>query len=200
LHIDILLEKKIASPDVFGLVGCLVYFHNEDTDSLREFFGRQTFSDGRFDSAFDNMQVAGQDQVTPAGVSAWVGNSGLDQPDDRFDEAIYASIRRYLRPPFHPAKDGEPQSYPREQAKLIASRPGQQKIRGVAGSGKTMVLARRAVAAHKRTGGPVLILTYNITLRNYIHDKISRVREDFGWDRFTIIHFHEFFKSMANNL
>jgi superfamily I DNA/RNA helicase len=46
----------------------------------------------------------------------------------------------------------------------------------------------------------VLILTYNITLRNYIHDKISQVREDFAWNNFLIIHYHEFFKSMANNL
>jgi hypothetical protein len=200
LHIDTLLETKIASPDVLNLVGCLVYFHNEVSDSLRQFFGHRSFGENKFCSAFDNLQVAGRDELTRDGVAAWVRGSGLDTPDARFDEAIYASIRRYLRPPFHPAKDGEPQIYPRQQARLIESRPGQQKIRGVAGSGKTMILARRAVAAHKRTGGPVLILTYNITLRNYIHDKISRVREDFAWDRFTIIHYHEFFKSMANNL
>jgi hypothetical protein len=40
-----------------------------------------------------------------------------------------------------------------------------------------MVLARMVVNAHKRTGSQVLILTYNITLRIYIHDRISQVRK-----------------------
>ncbi len=35
---------------------------------------------------------------------------------------------------------------------------------------------------------------------NSIHDKISQVRENFSWDAFCIVHYHEFFKSMANNL
>jgi superfamily I DNA/RNA helicase len=147
-----------------------------------------------------NFQVAGRDEITPQGVEAWVRRSGLLQPDQQFDDLRYSNFRCYLQPPFHPAQDGEPLTYPRRQAELIESRPGQQKIRGVAGSGKTMVLARRAVNAHKRTGLQVLILTYNITLRNYIHDRISQVREDFAWNSFVILHYHEFFKTMANNL
>jgi superfamily I DNA/RNA helicase len=149
---------------------------------------------------FGNMQVAGRDSVTAAGVRGWIKRGGLDVPDPDFDDALYTSFRRYLRPPLHTLEQGVPLEYPGKQAELIVSRPGQQKVRGVAGSGKTMVLARRAVNALKRTGSRVLVLTYNITLCNYIHDKISQVRENFRWDDFCIIHYHEFFKSMANNL
>ncbi|GFO97233.1 hypothetical protein ig2599ANME_1433 [groundwater metagenome] len=55
---------------------------------------------------------------------------------------------------------------------------------------------------------PVLILSYsyiggegidNISLKNYIHDKISEVRDDFSWENFDIINYHQFFKSEANN-
>jgi Nuclease-related domain/AAA domain len=200
LHIDTFLERKITSPDLFDLVGCLVYFHNEDTAAVRDFLGRTVFTPEDHLKDFGNFQVAGRDEVTPRGIEAWLRRSGLLQPDQRFDDTLYSSFRRYLQPPFHPAQDGEPLAYPRRQAELIESRPGPQKIRGVAGSGKTMVLARRAVNAHKRTGSQVLILTYNITLRNYIHDKISQVREDFAWENFVILHFHAFFKSMTNNL
>jgi nuclease-like protein/AAA domain-containing protein len=200
LHIDTFLERKIASPDLFDLVGCLVYFHTEDTAAVRDFLGRRMFTAEDHLKEFGNFQVAGRDEVTAQGIGAWIRRSGLLQPDQRFDDTLYSSFRRYLQPPFHPAQDGEPLTYPGGQAALTESRPGQQKIIGVAGSGKTMVLARRAVNAYKRTGSQVLILTYNITLRNYIHDKISQVREDFAWDSFIILHFHEFFKSMTNNL
>ena len=46
----------------------------------------------------------------------------------------------------------------------------------------------------------MLILTYNITLRNYIHDNISRVREEFYWDNFYITNYHSFIKVQANRL
>jgi hypothetical protein len=200
LHIDTLLEKKITDPSVFDLVGCLVYFHNEDVGSVRSFLGSGAFtSDGRVKD-FGNMQVAGRDAVTAGGIGQWANRSGLDTPDSRFDDALYESVRRYLQPPVHTLEQGIPLTYPGKQAKLIVSEPGPQKVRGVAGSGKTMVLARRAVNAHKRTGSKVLVLTYNITLCNYIHDKISQVRENFCWDAFCIVHYHEFVRSMANNL
>ncbi len=164
LHIDSLLEKKIANPAMFDLIGCMVYFHNEDEASVRSFLGSGAFTPSGCVKGFGNMQTAGGDAVSAVGISQWVERSKLDTPDPGFDDALYASIRRYLQPPLHTLEQGVPLTYPGKQAKLIVSEPGQQKIRGVAGSGKTMVLARRAVNAHKRTGSRVLVLTYNITL------------------------------------
>ena len=200
LHIESLKEREITSPDLFDLVGCLVYFANEDSATIHERLRNYGFRPCGWVKGFGNFQVAGRGQATQEGIEGWVRLSGLLDPDERFDEALYQSFRRYLQPPFHPHQDGEPLNYPKKQAELIESRPGRQKVRGVAGSGKTMVLARRAVDAHKRTRSRVLILTYNITLRNYIHDKISKVREDFAWDNFLILHYHEFIRAMANNL
>ena len=57
-----------------------------------------------------------------------------------------------------------------------------KKIAEVTGAGKTYVLAKRAVNEYVRTRRPVLVLTYNITLKNYIHDRISEVRETFDWE------------------
>jgi len=61
------------------------------------------------------------------------------------------------------------------------------------------VLAGRAVNAHKRHGGRVLVLTFNITLGSYIHDKISSVREDFPWSAFDINNYHRFITIALNN-
>jgi superfamily I DNA/RNA helicase len=44
-----------------------------------------------------------------------------------------------------------------------------------------------------------LILTFNLSLKNYIHDRINDVRENFYWDNFYITNYHQFFKSQANN-
>ncbi len=57
----------------------------------------------------------------------------------------------------------------------------------------------RAINAQVRTGGNILILTYNKTLINYIRYRMGRVRADFLWNKFTIKHYHGFFKEQANN-
>ena len=69
----------------------------------------------------------------------------------------------------------------------------------MAGAGKTQVLACRAVNAQARTGSKVLILTYNITLLNYIKHKMKQLPADFSWGQFVISNYHQFFKSQANN-
>ncbi len=110
------------------------------------------------------------------------------------------SFYRYLKAPVHQIEEGIKINYTKEQQELIRSeiRP-RRKIKGVAGSGKTLVLAKRAVNAHIRTGSKVLILTFNLSLKNYIHDRLSDVREEFYWGSFYITNYHQFFKTQANN-
>ena len=81
----------------------------------------------------------------------------------------------------------------------------EQRVRGVFGSGKTTVLAARAVQAYKRAlernNNPrILILTFNITLKNFIHDKMNRVDETFPIENFIIINYHQFINAELNNL
>lgn len=117
-----------------------------------------------------------------------------------FDDKLYNSFGRYLKPPEHQIEEGIEIRYTKEQQEFIRSevRP-RRKIKGVAGSGKTLILAKRAVNAYKRIGSQVLILTYNLSLKNYIHDRISDVREQFYWSSFYITNYHQFFKTQANN-
>ena len=39
----------------------------------------------------------------------------------------------------------------------------------------------------------------NLSLKNYIHDRISDVREEFPWKNFYITNYHQFIKAEANN-
>lgn len=116
------------------------------------------------------------------------------------DEAYYEFINQ-LKTCWHTFRDGDPSLKLRpEQATLAKSIEGRwQKIKGVAGSGKTQVLASRAVNCQLRTGEDILILTYNVTLVNYIRYRIGRIPADFLWNKFTISNYHRFFVSQARN-
>lgn len=197
LHIENLLERKIENDRFYGIVSCAVYFHKEDGDSLN------IFLKNAFESENDRryIKVFGRDSLNIQKLRVILSQAKLYQSSSLFDEQIYNRFKRYLQPPFHTIEQGIEINLTAKQKKLTVSnsRP-RQKIKGVAGSGKTLILARRAVNAHKRTGDKVLILTYNITLKNYIHDRISDVREAFSWDSFYINNYHDFINAELNNV
>lgn len=85
------------------------------------------------------------------------------------------------------------------QRRLVTSRTatGYRRIRGAAGSGKTFVLAGRA-AELARVGKRVLVITFNITLINYILDMAVRFSQS-GKVRSQIValNFHAWCKRVA---
>lgn len=124
-----------------------------------------------------------------------------------FGNTLYDNfIKLIVREGWHGYKDGDENIVPTKRQKEL-SRSGvkiqsgyeNSKVKGVAGSGKTQVLAWRAVNAQVRTGGRILILTFNVTLRNYIRYRMGQVSADFSWNQFEITNYHQFFKSQANN-
>jgi len=108
-----------------------------------------------------------------------------------FDLPTYYEFKRVLQPPYHLLEQGKKITYTDKQSEFSESKNEHIKIKGVAGSGKTLTLAKRAVNAHKRHDDHVLILTYNLTLRSYIHDRVSDVREGFNWGYFHITNYHQ---------
>lgn len=73
----------------------------------------------------------------------------------------------------------------------------QRKIKGKAGSGKTLVLAQAAIKLNEKTEDTILILCFNITLKNYIRDMISRQSvQKVSSNKYHIMHFHEFIFSL----
>lgn len=115
-----------------------------------------------------------------------------------FDDVIKHKLAKIISPSWHSYQEGQIGIQPiGAQRKLSESSTTQQKISGVAGSGKTQVLAFRAINAMKRTGGSVLVLTYNITLANYLKFRLSEIREDFSWEKIDIYPYHQFFRIRA---
>lgn len=210
LHIAGLLERRIKNPKLLSIVNCGVYFHKASTSYCNSFVRKKFLSDDdsnenrskydkylKFISYFD---IIGFDTLNPENFKNIMDNSWMSRSSYLFDSELYESFKRHLQPPRHTKDQGIQITYSTEQEKIINSKGNsKQKVKGVAGSGKTLCLAKRIVNAHLRHECKVLVLTFNISLRNYIHDKINEVREDFAWSNFHIVHYHEFFKNQANN-
>lgn len=223
IHVNGLLEKSLKNEKFFKLIKTYVYFHNGSKTALDRLY--QPHLDRLHERSRDNEQRLKADsgyfesyeksrEWIERGKYKFERDLALSLHRDRlkkltfpmtakdtfFEESVYNEFKRLLNPPYHYAHEGKPPSYSDKQAKLIQSKAGaRNKICGLAGSGKTVVLAGRAVNAHKRHGGRVLVLTFNITLGSYIHDKISAVREDFPWSVFDINNYHRFITVALNN-
>lgn len=223
IHVNGLLEKSLKNEKFFRLIKTFVYFHNGSKIALDRLY--QPHLDRLHEEAQENGQrlkansgdfdaYEKKREWIERGKHRFERDLSLSLHRDKlrkitfpilakespFEESVYNEFKRLLNPPYHYASDGKPPTYSNKQAKLIQSTAGARaKICGLAGSGKTVVLAGRAVNAHKRHGGRVLILTFNITLGSYIHDKISAVREDFPWSAFDISNYHRFITSALNN-
>jgi hypothetical protein len=201
LHIDTLLEKRIKNPKFLSIVTCAIYFHNASKNQIDKFLSDGNEDKESYIKFLTHFEFLGFDSLNQDYFKKIISKRWLDKKSFLFNEELYKSFKRYLKPPNHTIEQGKNIIYTDEQQRIIESKAGsQQKIKGVAGSGKTLALAKRAVNAHLRHKGEILILTFNISLRNYIHDRISEVRENFEWKHFTILHYHHFIKAHNNNV
>lgn len=189
LHIYKLLSGRIQSKVYNFLINTVVYFHYTTITKIQE-------------TELNNGYTAcwGNDSLTSDNLNRFLEKLRLNQPSKLFSDDLYQSFKRYLQPPLHMISEGKEIHYTKAQMELTRSESKpRRKIKGIAGSGKTLVLAQRAVNAYIRTQDTILILTYNLSLKNYIHDRINDVKANFPWSKFYITNYHQFFKTEANN-
>ena len=201
LHIDSLLSLHLKDYRYWYVVNCAVYFHCHTTEYAQRFCMGENPTDKYKTFLSRNFTIIGNDALKKEEMDAIFKKRWISKKSHYFTDELYNSFARILKPSYHTIEEGLGYKLSKEQESLAKSEEGARKrIKGVAGSGKTLVLAERAVNAHIRTHSYVLILTYNITLRNYIHDKISAVRQEFAWDFFHICNYHDFINNNMNNV
>lgn len=166
-----------------------LYFHNSSTEDAQKFIGKHTI----------RCSIFGNDLLAQ-------GSKTLNKivQDIEIKKSIYMKkdwsekIRFWLKPPFHSLEQGQKINLTSKQFASSQPSPNKhQKLRGVAGSGKTLVIAQRA-ANLASLGKKVLIVSFNITLWHYIKDHIQRARYGFDWSMFEFNHFHGFCKNFLN--
>lgn len=208
-HIPGLLELKIKDLRHFNFVTCAVYFHNASKEMAENMLVKRFSNDKKYQNFIRwNIDLLGRDSLTPLHFNQLLYKRNLwtGELSDVFTNDIYESFHQILAPTRHLITDGVELNYSPEQRRLINDNQSKSwRVKGVVGSGKTTVLAAKAVQSAKRAlkegrQPHILILTYNITLKNFIHDKLSRVREHFEWRYFTILNYHNFIKTMMNDV
>ena len=216
LHVDKLLEKRISDVRHFNIVACAVYFHCASQQKVENLLVTPYKEDRRYQDFLKyNIDLIGGDGLEEKRFISILQNRYLspDKHSFLFTDDLYKNFKRILSPSVHMKAQGEPYNYSDKQKEIIYGKKEngeikvqlEQRVRGVFGSGKTTVLAARAVQAYKRAlernNNPrVLILTFNITLKNFIHDKLMRVDETFPLENFIIINYHQFINAELNNL
>lgn len=216
LHVEDLLEAKIKDIRNFNIVSCAVYFHCADHLYLENMLITPYEEDKKYQTFLKyNIDFLGYDSLEKGYFNSLLKKRYLiaDRPSCFFTDILYDNFKRLLSPPLHLRSQGVPYNYSDKQKEIIYGKfengirkvQLEQRIKGVFGSGKTTVLAARAVQAYKRASerneNPrILILTFNITLKNFIHDKINKVDEEFPIDKFIIINYHQFINAELNNL
>lgn len=216
LHVPDLLQVKIKDFRNFNIVSCAVYFHCASKSYLEGMLVKPYKDDKKYQSFLKyNIDLLGKDALNHEDFNSLLKKRYLiaECPSKFFTDTLYENFKRILTPPLHLRSQGDPLSYSDKQKEIIYGKIEngrikvqlEQRIRGVFGSGKTTVLAARAVQAYKRAlernNNPrILILTFNITLKNFIHDKINRIDESFPIENFIIINYHQFINAELNNL
>ncbi|MBD5310812.1 MAG: ATP-binding domain-containing protein [Bacteroides sp.] len=209
LHIPGLLELKIKDIRNFNFVTCAVYFHNANEQQVRDLIINPFQKDKKYLNFLKyNVDLLSRDSLQEANFKRILYNRYLVKKHSSvlFTDALYLSFKQHLTPTRHMKSEGVNLSYSRDQKRLIYDNTSRcWRVKGVVGSGKTTVLAAKAIESCKRVLSEgriprILILTYNVTLKNFIRDKLSRVRADFEWSYFTILNYHNFIGTMMNEL
>ena len=222
LHLPLLGLQELTNPNFFKLISVGVYFHRASRDQLKHLY-RTSFDEVRertlqlnqdrlrlgqvnYDGQMDHWDRARSKLDRDLGMSWGLDNvvkkiRTLDKlgKNPLFTSEIHEDFSRRLRPPVHTQQQGVVIAFDAKQQGLTVSKPGFSKIKGVAGCGKTTILAQRAINAHARHKGQILILTYNITLRHYIRDTINRIRCGGDREHYEVINYHAFISNQLNN-
>lgn len=208
LHIPTLLELSINDVRMFKVVSCAVYFHCASQKDVNDKLIKPFESDRKYlDFLKHQINLIGSDGLNRDNFFEILQNRYMAgcRKSFLFTDSLYDNFRRILSPPLHMTSQGTPYTYSSKQKEIIYSTMLEQRVKGVFGSGKTTVLAARAVQAYKRAlnrnpDPKILILTFNITLKNFIHDKLQRVEGVFPLQNFIIVNYHHFLTGEMNNL
>ena len=123
--------------------------------------------------------IAGAEDVSSGDIAALFPESQERSSSWYMNDDIANDLRGWLKEPFSSKQQQLPLELDNDQQKLAATRTkgGYRRIKGPAGSGKSVVLAARA-ATLATEGKNTLVLSFNITLSNYLRDlAIRHVRD-----------------------
>lgn len=192
LEAEIVLDRR-----VYGLLATFVYFHKHTTQEARD-------KTARIQAHYPYVSVFGHDGLQAQKLRGILSQRHLERGSyfaalmRRHD--LHNRLRNALTYPEYGRTDVDDILFdlPKPQQDLLSNPPGRRRVIGSAGSGKSMIAARKAVNA-ALSGQWVLIVCYNITMVNYLSDivrRLARHKSRDGQDagrNIMVRHFHRMF-------
>ncbi|MCR6499073.1 AAA family ATPase [Shinella sp. CPCC 101442] len=181
------LEQKAG----FGAINAGLIFPMADSDLVRE-LQAHFLKDNEKERRAEFWPIVGREELAREMVNTAAPllerkGKGYMRPE------LADDLRGWLVEPDFAREQRRPLQLDAAQRNLAETRTssGYRRIRGPAGSGKSLVLAARAARLIDE-GKDVLIVTYNMTLWHYLRDLVVRERKRGKTPgRLTFTHFHE---------
>lgn len=182
-------EAIDADPTRIAAFKVAVYFHTADTAAAQAFVNvppTRCIVFGR-----DLLRLDALPQIVP---DVTRHSSAIMQAD------WIAHLRFWLKPPWHTRAQGKRVGLTEKQKRHVKPAPQRhQRLRGPAGTGKTLIIAQRA-ARLAAEGKRVLVVTFNMTLWHYIQQQVAKSECEFSWENLEFAHFHGFCRNyLAEN-
>lgn len=195
-HLRTIKIDSIINQSVYGCVKTALFFPNSSQQEVEEKLNalnnemRENYGNPEKNYFAYLIKLFSQSDL----------NEELNRVSSRaFRYDYYDELLKIIIGHWHSYKDGDTNfRLTRRQMEIVRSDNNRLRVKGVAGCGKTQVVANRAVERHLQTGDTVLILTFNISLIQYVKMRINQVPADFNTTKFEITNYHQFFLSMAN--
>ena len=158
----------------FGTITAGIIFTQTPHDRIQRLLEKFNDDDER---KYRNLYpIAGRDDIASGDIRRLFPNCNR-YPDSRMSEERASSLRGWLKEPAYSREQREPLELNERQRELATTRTvgGYRRVKGPAGSGKSLALAARA-AELADAGANVLVVCFNITLMNYLRDLTVRHR------------------------
>ena len=190
-----ILEEIYENNNKRHLIRCGIYFHNPYSTQEARNFVRYKYIDQ------DRCSVIARDFLEK-GIEI---EKIVPLINNRFkiksDKDWLSLFSNWISPPLHRQEKQFRLSIndlDNNQKKYVESKPNViQKISGVAGSGKTTIAAlRAAISANNKK--KVLVLCYNITIKNFLKDEVEKTIYSQN-ELIDFFHFHDFCKAYREN-
>ena len=200
LHLKSIKIDSVTSHRLFYVIKTCLFFPNNNKEEYEEELNSLIKDNEESEENNQNSYDIKKEfnSLIPLFPSDDIANIIEKNTSKSFKYEYYDELIKIIIGHWHSYSEGDLNIHLSDRQKAIVNSDNKRiRIKGVAGCGKTQVVANRAVEQQLKTGEKVLIITFNISLIQYIKMRINQVPADFCTNKFEITNYHQFFKSMA---
>jgi len=191
---------RLVKDKGFGAITAGVIFPFANTNRLRSLFS-PFLKYGEQEAAAKYTPLSGAEEIAD-GMIAQVFPESTRKSSMLMRPELADDLRGWLMEPDFSATQRRPLEMNANQQQLASSKTdsGFRRIKGPAGSGKSLVLAARA-ARLADEGKTVLVATFNITLWHYLRDLVVRdLKSSSSYRNIVFVNFHSWCRDICEKV